>query len=33
MMYRSNPFPKDTPVFPTHQQVLAYLQSYADKEG
>ncbi|GMK56537.1 hypothetical protein CspeluHIS016_0303770 [Cutaneotrichosporon spelunceum] len=29
MNYRFSPFPKGTPVFPTHYQVAAYLQDYA----
>lgn len=33
MNYRYTPFPKDSPIFPTHEQVLKYLQEYADKEG
>ncbi|KAL0080091.1 hypothetical protein J3Q64DRAFT_1752643 [Phycomyces blakesleeanus] len=31
MGYRDFPFPKNTPLFPSHEHVLKYIQSFADK--
>ncbi len=31
--YPDFPFPPDTPLFPTHEQVRAYLDAYADRFG
>ncbi|BEI82730.1 hypothetical protein CcaverHIS002_0305980 [Cutaneotrichosporon cavernicola] len=33
MNYRFSPFAKDTPVFPTHQQVATYLQDYSKRHN
>ncbi|CAK9783300.1 FAD/NAD(P)-binding domain-containing protein [Cutaneotrichosporon oleaginosum] len=33
MNYRFAPFPRGTPVFPTHQQVVEYLQDYSKRHG
>lgn len=33
MNYRNTPFPKDTPIFPTHAQIATYLQEYAQDDN